>query len=69
MCQYITQVKWLLSFFFHPSFSLQAELEDLVKKEHARIDSEDKKEKSSEKKEGAAKASSASVAPEPKKEE
>ena len=48
---------------------MQAELEELVKQEHARIDSESKKEKSSESKVAAAKASSASVAPETKKEE
>ena len=46
----------------------RAELEDLVKQEHARIDSQDKEEKASESKGAAAKASS-SVAPEPKKEE
>uniref|UniRef100_A0A3Q0R0D9 NAD-dependent protein deacetylase n=1 Tax=Amphilophus citrinellus TaxID=61819 RepID=A0A3Q0R0D9_AMPCI len=47
----------------------KAELEELVKKEHARIDSQDTKEKSSESKGAAAKASSASVPPEPKAEE
>uniref|UniRef100_A0A3Q3FSM0 NAD-dependent protein deacetylase n=1 Tax=Labrus bergylta TaxID=56723 RepID=A0A3Q3FSM0_9LABR len=49
----------------------KAELEDLVKREHARIDSQDKKEKASAQSKGAAaaKGSSASVAPEPQKEE
>ncbi|CAJ1066224.1 NAD-dependent protein deacetylase sirtuin-2 [Xyrichtys novacula] len=48
----------------------KAELEDLVKREHARIDSKDKKEKAgAESKGAAAKGSSATVAPEPKKEE
>uniref|UniRef100_A0A3Q1ELN5 NAD-dependent protein deacetylase n=1 Tax=Acanthochromis polyacanthus TaxID=80966 RepID=A0A3Q1ELN5_9TELE len=47
----------------------KAELDALVKQEHARIDSQDKKEKNSESKGAAAKASSASVAPEPKAEE
>lgn len=51
------------------SLSLQAELEELVKKEHAKIDSQDKKEKASDSKGAAAKASAASVAPESKKEE
>ncbi|KAA8593773.1 hypothetical protein FQN60_004607 [Etheostoma spectabile] len=45
------------------------ELEELVKQEHARIDSQDKKQKASGSKGAAAKASSASVAPEPEKEE
>uniref|UniRef100_A0A665VQ46 NAD-dependent protein deacetylase n=1 Tax=Echeneis naucrates TaxID=173247 RepID=A0A665VQ46_ECHNA len=45
----------------------KAQLEELVKQEHTRIDSQDKK--SSEKSEASAKASSASVAPETKKEE
>ncbi|XP_031139555.1 NAD-dependent protein deacetylase sirtuin-2 [Sander lucioperca] len=45
------------------------ELEELVKQEHARIDSQDRKEKASGSKGAAAKASSASVAPEPEKEE
>lgn len=49
--------------------SLQVELEELVEREHAKIDSQDKKEKTSESKGAAAKASSASVAPEPQKEE
>lgn len=49
---------------------VQAELEEMVKKEHARIDSQDKdKDKSGESKGAAAKQSSASVAPEPEKEE
>lgn len=53
-----------------PSTSLQVELEDLVKQEHAKIDSQDKKEKAGESKGAAAEASSAaSVEPEPKKEE
>uniref|UniRef100_A0A3Q3K926 NAD-dependent protein deacetylase n=1 Tax=Monopterus albus TaxID=43700 RepID=A0A3Q3K926_MONAL len=47
----------------------KAELEELVKKEHARIDSQDKKEKASESKGAAAKASTVTVAPESKKEE
>lgn len=51
------------------STSLQEELEELVKQEHARIDSQDRKEKASGSKGAAAKASSASVAPEPEKEE
>uniref|UniRef100_A0A4W6E598 NAD-dependent protein deacetylase n=1 Tax=Lates calcarifer TaxID=8187 RepID=A0A4W6E598_LATCA len=46
----------------------KVELEELVKQEHAQIDSQDKKEKAGGKSE-AAKSSSASVAPEPKKEE
>lgn len=49
--------------------SLQAELEELVKKEHAKIDSQDAKEKASENKGATAKASSASAPPEPKAEE
>lgn len=53
----------------YPCLSLQAELDELVKKEHAKIDSQDKKEKASDSKGAAAKASAASVAPEPKKEE
>lgn len=40
-----------------------------MKKEHARIDSQDKKEKASDSKGAAAKVSAASVAPQPKKEE
>ncbi|XP_034023750.1 NAD-dependent protein deacetylase sirtuin-2 isoform X2 [Thalassophryne amazonica] len=55
----------------------KVELEDMVKREHARIDSQDKKDEASESKGSAAKAASASseskgsasVAPEPKKEE
>lgn len=47
----------------------KAELEELVKQEHARIDSQDMKGKTSESKEAAAKASSASVPPETTKEE
>jgi len=47
--------------------SVQAELEELVKQEHDRIDSQDKKEKES--KGAAATASSASVGPQPKAEE
>lgn len=43
---------------------LQAELEELVKQEHTRIDSQDK---SSESQGGPTKASSASVAPQHKK--
>lgn len=49
-----------------PFTCVQAELEEMVKKEHARIDSQDK---SGEGKGAAAKQSSASVAPEPKEEE
>lgn len=45
---------------------LQAELEELVKREHARIDSQDK---SSESKEAAAKSSTTDEASEPRKEE
>uniref|UniRef100_A0A673AZQ2 NAD-dependent protein deacetylase n=1 Tax=Sphaeramia orbicularis TaxID=375764 RepID=A0A673AZQ2_9TELE len=47
----------------------KAELEEMVKREHDRIDSQDKKEKAGESKGATAKTSSASVAPEPKKEE
>ncbi|XP_058490849.1 NAD-dependent protein deacetylase sirtuin-2 [Solea solea] len=47
----------------------KAELEELVKQEHARIDSHDKKEKASESSNAAANNSSASVAPEPTKKE
>ncbi|XP_035768112.1 NAD-dependent protein deacetylase sirtuin-2 [Neolamprologus brichardi] len=47
----------------------KAELEELVKKEHAKIDSQDAKEKASENKGATAKASSASAPPEPKAEE
>ncbi|KAK2846899.1 hypothetical protein Q5P01_009898 [Channa striata] len=45
------------------------ELDELVNKEHARIDSQNKKEKASENKGAAAKASTASPTPESKKEE
>lgn len=51
-----------------PFACVQAELEEMVKKEHARIDSQDK-DKSGQSKGATAKQSSASVAPEPKKEE
>ena len=54
---------FLFFFIFFTFASVQAELEELVKQEHARIDSESKKEKSSESK------GAASVAPETKKEE
>uniref|UniRef100_A0AAQ6INW2 NAD-dependent protein deacetylase n=1 Tax=Anabas testudineus TaxID=64144 RepID=A0AAQ6INW2_ANATE len=47
----------------------KVELEELVKKEHARIDSQGTKEKASDSKGAAAKTSAASVAPEPKKAE
>lgn len=47
----------------------KAELEELVKKEHAKIESQDAKEKASENKGATAKASSASAPPEPKAEE
>ncbi|KAM9318277.1 NAD-dependent protein deacetylase sirtuin-2 [Pholidichthys leucotaenia] len=47
----------------------KAQLEELVKTEHARIDSQDKEEKASGSTEAATKGSSASVPPEPKAEE
>ena len=47
----------------------QAELEELVKKEHARIDSQDSKEKTAESKGAEAKPGSASATPQTDKEE
>lgn len=49
--------------------SRQVELEEMVKREHARIDSQDRKETSREGDGAAAKADAASVARESKKEE